>query len=208
MRITAASGAGLAAYLVSSAAMSLAAFCAFLTITVEPPPNSDGDVSALISPAASAERLQVVQVSPAVAAARFRRERGPGLRDRLPHGPVDEELLLAHDQGDGRVRSHGGKHAMSRQGQRLLSRTDRGDSPPSDSPDWRWSRTSMRTDYTTVTRRARVWHRLLPEIKPDGCFVRGERCPRKGHVRRPVGGSARPDGTHRRNARPGGAGAR
>ena len=51
---TAASGAGLAVYLARSAAISLPAFCAFLTITTAPPPNRLGEVSVVSSPGASA----------------------------------------------------------------------------------------------------------------------------------------------------------
>jgi hypothetical protein len=45
VRISTASGAGLARYLPSSALTSLVAFCADLITTTLPPPNSDGEVS-------------------------------------------------------------------------------------------------------------------------------------------------------------------
>ena len=73
--ISATSGAGLAAYRVSSAATSLAAFCAARITTTLPPPNSDGEVSKSSSPAPSAAPSRSWRSPASLAAIRSRTAR-------------------------------------------------------------------------------------------------------------------------------------
>src|SRR5580704_4345158 len=73
--ISVASGAGLAAYRVRSAATSLATFCAARITTTLPPPNNDGEVSRSSSPAPSAAPSRSCTSPASLAAIRSRTAR-------------------------------------------------------------------------------------------------------------------------------------